>query len=551
MPVYRLLPLLLASLSSSGCMFLLDFDELKESESDAGLAVGGSGGSGGSLGQAGESSAGQGGGVNPPVRPPAGGQGGGVNPPVGPPAGGAAGNCDDDCLDDDPCTVDVCTPTGCSHPPMDCTPADACMTATCVDGTCVETPAEGVVFDNYADSVSADFIYRTEIVGGGDRFFTATYGQFNGTNDLRVGAFNATGDAAPPRTQSLASGLMSEGLQVGSAAAMIFDARTATPELNVYVGVRANAEPSAPGELLWIRFFEDLSLVVNEATKLGSSPSYEFASNTVGPAAAQLPTGEPFVVWPGRVAQESGLLFQVAGNTVDVASPGAAFIPLAEEVAGLVALHAGDTPAAVWLTEAPEGVSIATGTNAGTTPLELAQCHRETSASAYSLHGARTLDELWTVSWSKQGDDGFTTENAVLSCAGAQCVDANGLDPTMPCSEAQSASRITNDVRNLTVESFIDPANPNLLYQVILLATDTGTSSSIALVVKRLDLDSPEDAGVVLGSTTIANGSGATSPNWPEVAVVAPGRLGISWLESSAGGAADEAHFARYRICGL
>jgi hypothetical protein len=530
--------------AAQGCMFLVDFDELKQGREapDGGLenpsepepSPGGGGSGGGSTSPFGGSS----------------GQGG-TGPGSGGDGSGPTQTCatDEECADPDPCTADSCSNGVCENTALVCESSDPCLDAMCVDGQCVEQPKTGVFLDGFEDVLTGDELYRTTLVASSDRFFHAVYGIFDGVEDLRLGGFDATGSGRI-RAQSLASGLMGANFEIGSPGSLVIDD---TGSVNVYVGARNIALGSATelGEVLRIVFDRDLGLTSQTARKQGSAASYRFGSNRVGPEASMVPGGEPFVVWTGQLdgaTPTDGLFFQVGDEVVQVDDPGAAFIPVANPVAALRAVHTDTLPAAVWLTDVPGGgIEVFAGTAAGENS-QLSQCQDDPGYTSYNLHAGLTLDDLWTVSWSKQGAM-FTSENTVVQCAGSTCEDRSGVSVGEQCSTEVLEARVSEDFRHLLVEAFEDPEDPNFLYQIIVLAAQDASTTSMAMVVNNVDIG-PDDSGATrIDNVTFATGSGANAPDYPEVAVLPPDKIVVSWTQRSEDGTRDEAHFARYHIC--
>lgn len=534
-------------------MFLVDFDELKQgSGADAGVTPepaepepnpspeGGSGGT--------EPGGGGGGSGSGPS--PSGGEGG--SSPARPCSGDA------ECDDSNPCTTDACRDGACDNTPMVCEPSGECMEAACVDGECVEQALTGVFADDYENVFTGDTLYRTTLIAGEDRFFHALYGVFSGTEDLRVSGFGRDGTDTLD-VQTLASGLNGQEFEIASSGGLVVDGEG---NLNVYVAardLREGADPSV-GEVLRIQFDPNLDLSSRIATKQGTQASYRFTTPRVGPEASFLPGVGPFVVWPARTASatpEDGLMFQAGDTVTPISDPGTAFIPVAAPIVAMRALYSDTTPAAVWMTALDGGgVGLFAGTAGGQTN-ELSQCHDDATYEGYNLHAGLTLDELWTVSWSKQatqptseGAPTFLSENIVVRCAGAACEDRSGQAVGAECSTETYDERVNQGFQHLSVEAFRDPDNPDELNQIIVLAAVDSDRTTLALVANAIDVaPSGNGATTRIDNVNFAVGSGATAPNWPEVAVLPPNKVAVSWIQRSADGTRDEAHFARYRIC--
>lgn len=525
-------------------MFVVDFDELKQGSSsgaDAGTTE---------PAPSPEPSPGGGGG------PTGGGSNGGGNGPGPTPQGGggttSGPDCvtDPDCDDGDSCTTDTCAEGACANVPLECTASNSCAEASCVDGACVEVPVTGVVADGLEFSIEADQVHRSTIIAGPDRFFYAVYGVFNGSNDLRLGGFLRDGSDRLDQ-QSLASGLRNSGLDIASPGSLVIDG---AGNVNVYVGVReAPVDGVAPplGEVLRVVFDAELSLTADMARKQGSAPSFLFVSERVGPEAGLIPGGEPFVVWPGQVSDgtaRNGVFYQVGDAVVAVEAPGDAFTEVPGTLSGLRAMHTETTPGAVWMTNLPEGgVDLYSGTAAGQV-LEIAQCQDDASYTGYGLHASLTIDDLWTVSWSKQGA-GFSSENAVVQCAGSTCQDRSGVSVGEMCDAATVQSRVNEGLRHLLVEAFPDASDPDFLFQIILLATEEAGPLTLAAMVNRIDVGPNNSEMQDLGGITIARGEAGSGPDWPDIAVIPEDRLAVTWVEPAAEGSGQDVHFARYRIC--
>jgi hypothetical protein len=240
------------------------------------------------------------------------------------------------------------------------------------------------------------------------------------------------------------------------------------------------------------------------------------------------------------------VFFQEGDVVVSITDPTPNFIPIANPLVAMRAVHTESVPAAVWMTNPPGGgVEVVAGTSAGQTT-SLAQCQTDPSFTGYGLHAGLTLDDLWTVSWSKQGTT-FASENTVIQCSGSACTDEGGLDPGVECGETTRTTRVNENFRHLLVEAFPDPANPNALYQVILLARDVNSTTSVVIVLNHAVIGG---AQTPLGSVTVASAPSDDPPDFPEIAIIPPETIAVSWLEPSAEGG-DVAHFARYRICPL
>jgi hypothetical protein len=82
-----------------------------------------------------------------------------------------------------------------------------------------------------------------------------------------------------------------------------------------------------------------------------------------------------------------------------------------------------------------------------------------------------------------------------------------------------------------------------------MVAAGQGSGATLAIVVNRVNITPSGGDPVKIGSATIVTGDDPNAPSWPEIAVLPPDKLAISWVQPSEDGVGQEARFARYRIC--
>jgi len=78
---------------------------------------------------------------------------------------------------------------------------------------------------------------------------------------------------------------------------------------------------------------------------------------------------------------------------------------------------------------------------------------------------------------------------------------------------------------------------------------NSANKTSIVLLVQRFSLDN-SDAGSTttqIGSLTLAEAGATQGPDWPELAMIEPDKLAVSWIEY--GPSKDTLHVGRYRVC--
>jgi hypothetical protein len=162
------------------------------------------------------------------------------------------------------------------------------------------------------------------------------------------------------------------------------------------------------------------------------------------------------------------------------------------------------------------------------------------SASTSRAH----LDGFWFATWSKQRNTSFVTEVTSVLCLGPGLCLFNAT-----CGDAQTQ---LDDVRNPKIATYHRSSDANTVAHQALTASQLDADANqteINLLVQRLSLEDPE-AGLTsseVGALRIAENPGANGPNWPEVAVIAPDKVAVSWIEYGAN--QDTLHVSRYRVC--
>ncbi len=491
---------------------------------------------------------------------------------------GGDGLCSNGCNDDDPCTEDVCTSAGCDNPPIVCQAQDPCMEASCVDGKCVETPFLGVVKDNYDESVVADTVYRSELIGAGDRFFRATYGVWDGSPDIRLASFDRTA-TEPLAEYSLSQAFadLAPDVSVGdsvpvSPAALVADTRLGLT-LNVYVAIRsASAASDMAGQVVRMTLNQNLALVGDGVISVSTEANYRVSSNFLGPAAGQPPNEDPYVVWNGCttttttaggrcVATEptangrGGLYFQIGDVGLDPSAPGDNFIADPLAVSGLAAVTTEALPGAMWMSNlAPTGVEVNTGFADGEAASPLVQCDTASGYTGYRLDAARSISNVWTAFWSKRGGSNFVGELTSLQCQSSSCVDLVVQPPASECPDPAPSGRVLDTARSLVARTLARPGDPaNRIYQSFALARSGDESADLALVVNRVDFGN-ESGGEASGplnieERTLAAGTLDNAPDWPALATVVPDSIAVSWIEAGDTPDSDALRVQRYKIC--
>ncbi len=493
---------------------------------------------------------------------------------------GGAGACPNGCDDDDPCTEDTCTPSGCDNEPIVCTRSDTCMEASCVDGMCVETPLLGVVEDNYDRSVVGETIYRSELVGAGDRFFRATYGEWDGLPDIRLASFDRNGEE-PLAEYSLSQAFADMFAETGfsddvvpvSPAAVVADTRLGLT-LNVYVAIRsAGSAADIAADVVRLTLNQNLELVGEGLVRVATEANYRVVSDRLGPAGGQPPNGgEPYVVWNGctttmtadgpRCAAtepttgdgRGGLYIQVGDEGIDPTNPGDNFLRDPRPLSGLSAVTTDTEAGAMWMSNlTPSGIEVNTGFANGQPIQQVVQCHTNSGFTGYRMDASRSIFNVWTASWSKRSGSTFVGELTSLQCQSDSCVDLVVQPPVTTCPDPAPSGRIVETARSLVARSLARPGDPsNRVYQSFALGRSDADSADLVLLVNRVDFgdaSEPADGPVNIEERVLAADSLDNAPDWPALATLSPDRLAVSWIEPGDAPDSETLHVQRYKIC--
>jgi hypothetical protein len=503
-----LLPLL------GACSFLLDFDELQGGPPMATPATD------------------SGTGVNTDASNEAGVSGGGTDGQAS--TGGAAGTppldsgppCPESCDDGDPCTDD-----------------------RCVNGSCEAVAAARIIEDDFQQTITGLDLYRASLVPGTDQFYLAAYGNFATGQDIRLYRFASNGD------EWVEGPLMTDVVGAGadvpiSPAALVFGS-----DDNLYAYFALG--PVAPVNFLNAgqvqRVVLNATLEASTLDPVSADQNYRYINNTLGPAAAQLPGGDVYVAWAGApppgTALAAGIYLQSGTAALATAATPDLWEPA--ELRGLATIYGlgNETDlgvkGALWQAQR-------SNTNQVDTHMQLLGGLRQTfgqcvnngvqgvSASTSRAH----LDGFWFTTWTKQRDTSFVTEATSILCLTPGLCAFNAT-----CGDAQSQ---LDDVRNPKIATYHRLSDANTVAHQALTASQIDVDNDrtdINLLVQRLSLEDPE-AGLTsseVGTLRVAQGPASNGPNWPEVAVIAPDKVAVTWIEYGAN--EDTLHVSRYRVC--
>jgi hypothetical protein len=387
---------------SAACSFLLDFDTLS---SGGGAPDAGSTGNAGTSGQAGSN-----------------GQ-----------AGAGNGGCD--CDDGDPCTDDTC---------------DA-------QGECQYASVARIVEDGFSQTVSGPSIYQSALVAGEDRFYVAVYGDLAGGQDIAFYDLPSEGAewTVGPRALELAD--FGDDVPI-SAPALVYD--STANELTAYFAT-GPANPSSffnAGRVQRAVLGADLQGAV--VAPVSADANYRYLNNTVGPAAAQVPGGEPFVAWPGSpppgAALTSGIYLQTGATALPTAATPQLWEPRdLRGVAPIYGLGNGTElgkPGAVWLVQRAAGevdthLQLLDGlqqtftqcVNAGVQGITVATSRAHT-------------DGFWYAAWTKRRGPSYSTEALPIVCLGpGLCLFGN------MCGRDQAELATVRNIQLVTYHRLSDP----------------------------------------------------------------------------------------------
>lgn len=505
--------LLLVTPLIGACSFLLDFDELQGGPSAVPVVV-----DSGAVDT--DASAGTGGVSGQPSTAGAAGTAGTAQMDSGIP-------CPESCDDGDPCTDDVCT-----------------------NGVCGSVAAARIIEDDFAQTVTGSSVYRATLVPGTDQFYLAVYGDLAEGQDIELYRFASEGDDWTPGPRVTELGTFGTDIPI-SPAALVFD--ETTDSLYAYFAVG----PAAPVNFLNAgqvqRVVLNATLEASTFDPVSADQNYRYINNTLGPAAAQIPGGDVYVAWAGApppgAALGAGIYLQ--SGTAPLAAAATPDLWEPAELRGLAPIYGlgNDTDrgvkGALW--QAQRG-----NANQVDTHMQLAGGFRQTfgqcvnngvqgvSASTSRAH----LDGFWFTTWTKQRDESFVTEATSILCLGPGSCLFNAT-----CGDAQSQ---LDDVRNPKIATYHRLSDANTVAHQALTASQIDVdddSTAINLLVQRLSLEDPE-AGLAsseVGTLQVATGPARNGPDWPEVAVIAPDKVAVSWIEY--GASEDTLHVNRYRVC--
>lgn len=451
-------------------------------------------------------------------------------------------DCEESCDDGDPCTTDACVDGECVSSERVCPTTSECTEASCVDGECVEEPVVGIIADGLEFALEADAIHRNTLVGSGDRFYTATYGVFNGESDLQLRAFDTdSDDPIAEFSPSLA------GATMASPASLVADTRLGL-ELNVYGAVRL--DEGELGEVFRLPVDRNLQPLTDGAELVALS-NYRPIADTWGPSAAQTPNGDPFVTWVGFNGTSSGVYFHEA-NT---APPNNATFITVDDVTGIKAITAGSQPAVVWMVNRPNGVALRAGVVDG--PIlgaNLVQCDQREGFVGHRLDVDESIPNVWSVAWTKRNGDEFISEITSIACTSDGCADNTPTGAGGSCTLNQIEGRVFPDARSLSTRTLRRQGDPdNVLYQMILLGAQDDGQGLLLGLLNRLEFDlisGTSSKPVSVEKDAIFDlTSAAQTPRFPEITMLPPDRLALSWIRPLADGSADELIVERHRIC--
>jgi hypothetical protein len=434
--------------------------------------------------------------------------------------------------------------------PESCDDSDPCTDDRCVNGACESVAAARIVDDGFQETVKGSDIYRATLVTGEDQFYLAVYGIWEGNQDIDMYRFGSD-DAqwtVGPRVTDL--GTATTDLPI-SPAALVFD--EATSSLYAYFAVG----PAAPVNFLNAgqvqRVVLNATLQASTLDPVSTDHNYRYINNTLGPAAAQIPGGDVYVTWAGAPPPGSALGAGIYLQSGTAPLPAAATPDIWEpaELRGLAPIYGlgNDTDlgvkGALWQAQRGSANQVDTHMQLlGGLRQTFGQCVNNgvqgVSASTSRAH----LDGFWFTTWTKQRDTSFVTEATSILCLTPGLCAFNAT-----CGEAQSQ---LDDVRNPKIATYHRLSDANTVAHQALTASQINAANDrteINLLVQRLSLEDPE-AGLTsseVGALRLSEGPVSNGPNWPEVAVIAPDKVAVAWIEYGAN--EDTLHVNRYRVC--
>jgi hypothetical protein len=438
--------------------------------------------------------------------------------------------------------LDALGPDGSSTCPEACVASNPCVIASCEDGQCKQRTAQGLVRTTFSQVVDGDALYKSELVAAGDRFYRATYGEWDGTADIRLESFQAQGET--PLSAFDYSRTLPEGWAVASPAAVAAETRFGGLDLHVYTALRGpNSGAGAPLQTVRIKLDRALTLTGEGPLSLSDTPNFHFRSQQVGPAAGMTPEGEPFAIWNGCTVEGSGdaarcvaieavggrggLYIQHGNEPLLLGDAGANFLPEHREIIAFAPLTAADARGALWL--AAQGVNQSDVRLAFSSDPEggsLSQCAGPSNVNTgYALDTTRVRNDLWSASWTTRADTVFHTETRGLQC------DANGCMDAPP--EAGQCAMAADDVKNQVTRTWQREGDPeSRVFRAVARTRATTEGSELVLNVDWFDSDTGLGAGATpIGEIVLASADNEEGPDWAAIAPLAPNTLAVSWLE--------------------
>jgi hypothetical protein len=511
---------------ATACSFLLDFNKLQKGSVDAGTS--------GASGHGGSHSGGTGG------------TDGSVSNLMDAALDAAAGG-----RDASDASADSALPC-----PMPCDDHDPCTTDLCVDGQCVSTASAGIVEDGFSQTLNGDNIYRASLVAGANRFYLATYGNFAAGDaatkqDIALYSIPATGSTWAQGPQALSLKNFGSDVVISPAALVWNDAAS---ELISYfaVGPTSPANFVNAGQIQRAELSADLQPVTIAAASADSN--YRYLNNTLGPAASHIPGGEDFVAWtgapPATGALGAGIYVQTGSTPLAAAATPDIWAP--QEITGLATIYGlggngtPGQPGVVWMTQRANAAQVDTHLQLLGNALSqtFGQCLNSGVQGISVVTGRAHLDGFWFTGWTKQHGPDFETEMTPIVCTDPQTCLFNAT-----CGDQQAQLPTLRNPKITYYHRLSDSSKVTHQALVASVVDNSANKTSIVLLVQRFSLDN-SDAGSTttqIGSLTLAEAGATQGPDWPELAMIEPDKLAVSWIEY--GPSKDTLHVGRYRVC--
>ncbi len=222
------------------------------------------------------------------------------------------------------------------------------------------------------------------------------------------------------------------------------------------------------------------------------------------------------------------------------------------EITGLSAIYGlgangiNGQPGVVWMSQRANAAQVDTRLQLLGNPLSqtFGQCLNNGVQGISLVTGRAHVDGFWFAGWTKQHGADFETEMTAIVCTDPQtCL----FNPTCGTQQAQLPT-----LRNPKIAYYHRMSDSSKVTHQALIASvvDNAThKTSIALLIQRFSLDN-SDAGATttqVAALTLAEGAAIRGPDWPELAVIDPDKVAVSWIEY--GASKDTLHVARYRVC--